>query len=228
MEIPEEVVMLKRLKDHLQRLVRQPIPVDPSRFGDPHALRTEWTPLEAGGSSFRTHRLRQVDAGRAEFRAAPAARLFYGIFVLMGAGFPIGIIASQTFSSGLSAGPWMLFPVVGGAVFMAIGATLMYRATAPVVFDGARGLFWKGRTEPDQLGLPPQNNWARFGDIHALQLISEHVTGGESSYYSYELNLVLEDGRRIGVVDHGDREQLRKDAMILAQFLGKPVWDAVE
>ena len=62
----------------------------------------------------------------------------------------------------------------------------------------------------------------------ALQLLSEHVSGNDSSYYSYELNLVLEDGRRLSVVDHGDCEQLREDAQLLSQLLGKPVWDAAD
>ena len=39
--------------------------------------------------------------------------------------------------------------------------------------------------------------------------------------------LVLQDGRRLNVVDHGNREQLRADAATLARFLGKPLWDAL-
>ena len=62
--------------------------------------------------------------------------------------------------------------------------------------------------------------------IHALQLVSEHVRGNKSSYWSYELNLVLGDGSRINVVDHGNLDQLRADAQTLAGFLNKPVWDA--
>jgi hypothetical protein len=65
-----------------------------------------------------------------------------------------------------------------------------------------------------------------LGEIHALQLISEHCTSDNSSYYSYELNLVLADGRRINVVDHGNRATLYSDADSLAAFLGVPIWDA--
>ncbi len=61
--------------------------------------------------------------------------------------------------------------------------------------------------------------------MHALQLISEYVSG-KSSYYSYELNLVLDDGSRINVVDHGNLAAIREDAGKLALFLAKPLWDA--
>jgi hypothetical protein len=52
------------------------------------------------------------------------------------------------------------------------------------------------------------------------------VTGNKNSYYSYELNLVLDDGSRINVVDHGNLDRLRSDAQTLSRFLDKPVWDA--
>ena len=219
--------MLKKLKDQLRQLVKEPTPIDPSRFGDPHALQTEWTPLQSGGSNFRTHRLTGLNAGRAEFVPSPIARVFYGVFILLGAAIPTGIVLSQYFDSGsLSIGPGMLFPGLAGALFIGMGGFLMYRGTTPVVFDAARGLYWKGRRTPDQLSLQSGDNWARFSDIHALQLLSEHVRGNDSSYYSYELNLVLEDGRRLNVVDHGDATQLREDAQTLSQFIGKPIWDA--
>jgi hypothetical protein len=37
---------------------------------------------------------------------------------------------------------------------------------------------------------------------------------------------VLEDAGRVNVVDHGSIDKLRQDAGKLAQFPGKPVWDA--
>ena len=52
------------------------------------------------------------------------------------------------------------------------------------------------------------------------------ISGSKSSYYSYELNLVLHDGSRINVVDQGNLKRLRSDANAFSQFLDKPVWDA--
>ena len=39
--------------------------------------------------------------------------------------------------------------------------------------------------------------------------IRERCTSRNSSYYSYELNLVLDDGSRLNGVDHGNLERLR-------------------
>ena len=57
--------------------------------------------------------------------------------------------------------------------------------------------------------------------------ISEYC-GGKSSYYSYELNLVLSDGTRLNIVDHGDLRRVRRDGATLARFLGVPLWDPVQ
>ena len=72
---------------------------------------------------------------------------------------------------------------------------------------------------------------AGFDHIHALQIVSEYCGGGSSSgkirsFVSYELNLVLKNGERINLCDHGNIVRLREDAARLAEFLGRPLWDA--
>jgi len=57
-------------------------------------------------------------------------------------------------------------------------------------------------------------------DIHALQLISEYFRGGGSLYDCYELNLVLENGKRINVVSHGDEDKLREDKVLFLHSCG--------
>jgi len=57
--------------------------------------------------------------------------------------------------------------------------------------------------------------------------VREHLSSKNGSYWSFELNLVLRDGRRLNVMDHGDYDALRRDADTLAEFLGRPVWDSV-
>jgi hypothetical protein len=105
---------------------------------------------------------------------------------------------------------------------------MLYFGTTPIVFDKYQGCFWKGRKVPngvsDSQGI---KYFARLDEIHALQLISEYCRGNKSSYYSYELNLILKNGNRMNVVDHGNPEKLREDTQALSRFLGKPVWDAM-
>lgn len=104
---------------------------------------------------------------------------------------------------------------------------MFYRQMLPIVFDKQDGLFWKGR-KPDSVMLTQEATakYARLEVVHALQIIAEYLTSKNGGYYSYELNLVLKDGNRINVVDHGNRKRLAEDAQVLADFLGVPVWDA--
>ena len=105
---------------------------------------------------------------------------------------------------------------------------MFYSMSKPVVFDKRSGLFWKSWKNPEEMGFPETlYNCTELGEIHALQLVSEYWEGDKSSFYSYELNLVLHDGSRTNVVDHGDLAQLRQDAKTLSEFLGIPLWDGI-
>ena len=95
----------------------------------------------------------------------------------------------------------------------------------PRVFDLSHGYYCRSRIKPEHAFDPSKiKDHVRLTDIHALQLISEYVSGDKSSYYSYELNLVLKDASRINVVDHGARSTIYRDAQDLSVFLGKPLW----
>lgn len=201
--------------------------LDLSEFDDPLALETDWFSAASGGASFRTHRLVRPSAHRLEFAPTLAAKAFYLVFFALGSGvllfqFNRIRIAQAGFSEQDT-----LFPILVGAVFAAVGACMYWFGTAPRVFDRSLAAFWRGRRAPTPMALvEPSDSCAPLSSIHALQLLSEFVSGSKRAYYSYELNLVLDDARRINVVDHGNLERLRSDASALAQFLDIPVWDA--
>ena len=113
-------------------------------------------------------------------------------------------------------------------------------------FDRREGCFWKGRWKRGDGALSIRRadlnarlekealkDYIDLADVYAIQLIKEYVPGSRgtdscsSPYYSYELNLVLKDGERMNVVDHGNLTRIRADAIQLGEFLGNlPVWDA--
>lgn len=194
------------------------MPAVPAPFADdPVARKTRWEPLVGGGANFRTRNLVVVNPGRLEFRASGTMRLFGGVFLVPGLVLAVaGVLETQ----------WVLLPF--GTLFASIGAALSLSGTTPVVFDKRRGAFWRGRTAPHEAAdRTALKHYARLADVHALQIVKEHVRNSDQSYASYELNLVLEDGRRINVTDHGDYGTLRRNAETLGGFLGRPVWDAV-
>jgi len=200
--------------------------LDPAKFGDPLALKIEWTPATRGGTNFRTHRFVQTDFSRVEFRASVMAKLFPLLFAVGGivCGVGYSIQTGPALFSHLSD----IVPVLVGILFIFVGSILFWTSTTPIVFDMGVGYFWKSRKSPqDVLEVSSLKKCARLDQIHAIQLVSEWVRGSKTSYYSYEINLVLEDTRRMTVIDHGNLKRIREDAGRLSEFLGKPVWDAI-
>lgn len=209
----------------LSGLIQKATPFDPAVFGDPLAAATQWTPASAGGSSFCTHRLKKIDPMTLEFRTTFGMKLFCFVFAGMGAMFtvlPTVAIYKQYRGFHLSA----LFSSLFGLLFVAIGIGLYWWASRPIVFDLKRRVYYKGcksAAEPatNRKGLTVVD----MNRIGGLQILSEYCSGNKSSYYSYELNLVLDDASRVNVVDHGDIRALREDAALLGESLGVPVWD---
>ena len=220
--------MFEKMIEKLKLLAETKPPFDPSRFGDPIAMQTQWTPAKGGGASFRTHKLEQIDMNILVFKASAGAMLFYSIFMIMGITAMVVFPLASSQSGGFDFNIELIMPCLIGMVFVVIGGGLFYFGTKPIVFDKYKGYFCKGRRVPDQVysGISTKD-FTRLSNIHALQLISEYCRGNKSSYYSYELNLILKDGKRINVVDHGNPEKLREDAQTLSGFLGVPVWDAI-
>jgi hypothetical protein len=220
--------LAEKIAEKLQKLTREPQTADPSRFDDPLALQTSWKPAKGGGTNFRTHRLVVVSTQRLEFRSSLGGKLFCLVFLLTGLGILIGFPAYRIIHGTSLLNFETAFLVMFGLVFSTVGGLMLYFFTMPSVFDKRWEYFCKGRKNPEMVYDKRRlKHYAKLDDIHALQLISEYCRGDKSSYYSYELNLVLEDGSRINVVDHGDKKKLQADANTLADFLTVPVWDAI-
>ncbi len=198
-------------------------PFEPGSMNDPVAIQTEWTPCKGGGANFCTHKLVEDTPERLHFRPTLGAILFGLVF--LGVGALMGTILIRAIFSGAgSIGTELLFLFMG-VVFGGLGAYLLWSGTRPIVFDQKLGLYWKGWGDATSGSIDPTKNLVPLERIHALQIISEHCSGNETSFWSYELNLVLDDGTRINVIDHGDLERVRIDARILATRLEIPLWD---
>lgn len=221
--------MFKKLKEKFEALAEQArkqhaVRVDVTRFNHPVAEQTDWHPLKKGGSNFCTHRLDDSKDDQLIFKATKGAKLFIGIFGffgLLGMGIPLVIFFTEDFEWYL-----LLFALFFGGIFLGVSFMLYHFMTMPRVFDRFYNHYYKGRKKPNEMDANSKNPLIDCNDIVALQIIREYVRSDKSRYYSYELNLVLHDGERINVVDHGKIQALREDAEILSTHLGVPVWDA--
>jgi hypothetical protein len=218
--------MINRLLEELKKfLPKAKIPLDPAQFEDSVALKTQWDPLRGGGTNFRTHAMKKVDDNRCVFKTAGGYIAFCALFMAIGLGVTIAILFASHASQFKD-----YLPLLIGVVFGAVGFCMLYFGGKPVTFDRESGLAWRGWRDPRsdfEHGQEKIPMLCRLDEIHALQIVSEFVKGSKNrSYLSYELNLVMPDGSRLNVVDHGDIARLRLDAAELGLFLEVPVWDA--
>ena len=220
--------MFEKIKAKIEELkelaMKGKQPPDLTQFNDPLAEQTEWTPAKNGGTNIRTHKLVEKSPNRMAFRPTVGAMFFYLIFLFVGVGVSVGITVSALSKGNFK--PELLIPIGIGCVFIVVGGCLTYFGSKPIIFDTMSGYFWKGYKDPERVfDINRIKHCVRLKEIHALQILSEYCSGNKSSYYSYELNLVLEDGTRLNVIDHGNLKKLREDTAKLAKFLNKPVWD---
>lgn len=219
--------MLQKIKGLFKKKIGREL-FDPTRFNDPLAEQIGWSPVNGGGSNFQTHRLVKLDYNRIEFKPTLGIKLFSGLFVVVGIAIPLFILYQDLENGNPIDSNQILFTAVFSLGFVGAGSLFYYLKAKPVVFDKLSGLYWKGRKKPEhnfrttgkQEGIP-------FRDIYAIQLLSEYIKGDKNSYYSYELNLVLSNGERLNVIDHGKKSKIVEDANILSEFLNKPVWNAI-
>ena len=203
--------------------------VDPKNYNDSIAIKISWAPAKKGGSNIKTHILVGVDASRIEFKASKSAKAIPVLLVIAGIGLPTFIAARPLINGTFSLTLMTVPPILVGFLLLIIAGIIWYFYTSPIVFDKSKGYFWKGRNVPTEENKKRTlKEYTHLEDIHALQLISETCWRNEDrSYRSHELNLVLKDGTRINVVDHGVEGDIRECARRLSQFLEVPVWDAL-
>ena len=230
--------MLTQILENFSPMYTKPTPFDPTVLNDPLALQIVWTPVRKGGANFQTHRLVSVHPCRMEFRSTAGFLLFGGSFMFIG-------VCAILFFGGSS-----IIPILAGLVFVLMGGWLIHIGFIPIVIDKEEKAIWKGRKSPREVfNVSELKDYTEIKNIHALQLISELCNSGETTtiycggttrgsdnsgignrkppFISYELNLVLKDGTRINLVDHGNQEELIADAQTLAEFLGVPLWNAL-
>ena len=190
---------------------------------DPMASKVSWEPLVAGGASFRSHRLHE-SPGRLTVRRTIGGLVFGCAFAVPGT---LAVLAAIPAALMVDENGWMVggFLLLWGTLFGGAGWFLLLGGK-PLTFDARAGVYFRGKAYVHGAGRPADEQGS-LSRIHALQLLSEHVSGSgrnRSSFTSHELNLVLDDGARINVMDHGGN--IEECARKLAALLDVPVWKA--
>ena len=218
-----------------------------AHFGDPLAAGIDWVPLKFGGSPQRGYRLVRTGPQSLEFRMTSKLPAPKGLLIGFGSLFlVIGYLVLVEGAELAHAVFAVFLMVLGGGLLIILIFWFSYRRA----FDLDLGFYWStfsrmGPCPAVVVGNPSEvrprtPRCGRIADIHSLQILSEKVQTPQQrkglpdlsgkpppvAFLSYELNLVLKNGVRVNVVDHGDLESLRSDARELSSFLGIPVWDS--
>jgi len=180
-------------------------------------------PLKPGGASFRTHKLVQVSSSKIVYQLSIYAIIFCSIFIFVGIGISLffGFYKKIQITDIENFENWISFVI--GLVFMITGFVILYLTGKPRVFDKTSGYFYKSFTSNNK---KDNKNVVHLKTIVALQIIGEYIDSDNGGYKSFELNLVLDNSKRINVVDHGKLKSIIKDAKILSEFLNTPIWHA--
>lgn len=215
--------------DFLAKLTstKKATPFDPGVFGTDLALKTSWLPLARGGSNFKSRTLKQISPSELHFTASTTGKIFIGFFML----FPILFIGAALFmyldqGFDLMKLPFLIIPLF----ILGVGLFVFSKMNQVVVFNKQTGYFYKGKKKKRDLSPTHEENKNNFRleTIKALQIIPEYIKGSKTSYHSYEINVIFEDGSRYNVIDHGHKSSIEKDAIILSNFLGVPLWNKME
>jgi hypothetical protein len=185
-------------------------------FSAPFNAAVSWEPLVRGGANFKTHNLTVADTKAAVTRSVGG--LLFGLAFAIPGTIVLLIIA-----------PFQLYHGdVGTAAFLALWG-VMFAAGGYFVlrsggmkFDKLAGVYYRGPAF--QAVQKAREQQGQLSEVAGLQFLSEHVSSDDSSYNSYELNLVFRDGGRANVMDHGNEEAALQAAQDLADFLGVPLW----
>lgn len=204
--------------------IKEEPPLNPAIFNHPLALKTSWEPLKHGGASYKNVDLIKVDSNTLEYKPNITSKVF-AYLLLIG---PILFLIISHFifkSTNNSSDVFMLLVPI---VIIITGAVTTYFLHRPHKFDKRLGYHYKSyKTPTSKREIKTAHGWTLLSSVEALQIIKERVRTKNSSYKSYEINLVLENGSRRNVIDHGNYEAVKKNAETISEFLGVPYWDAV-
>ncbi|ANH60963.1 hypothetical protein [Dokdonia donghaensis] len=196
---------------------------DPGVFNDELASKVSWSPKAGGGANFKTKKLVQISDTELQYKASSFGKIFGALFIIFPLVFTVlGITAISKFGFKSEGVLFALVPLI----FIGVGIFIIKKFNSTITFNKSSGYFHRSKKkEITSLTVQEDAHNFKLDTIKALQILPERVRGDKSSYTSYEINLVFEDGSRYNIVDHGHRKSIETDAVTLSDFLGVPAWN---
>lgn len=174
-----------------------------------------WYVTDAASASYYSHCLK-IKKGEVWLYPTITSYFTMFLFFAVGAIFMLSTIASY-FEDGIFYYDSDFIPdVLLSSIFAGIGAT-MYTLRSRAVFSKEKGLYQDKRkafAKPD----------VELSNIQCLQLFKHRVKGSKGNGYKcYQLNIVMHNGDRVTVMNHGGKREIIRDAHLLSDYLEIPL-----
>ena len=180
------------------------------------AQQISWKPIQNNGNPVTNMILKSIE-GTLELHLNIVSRLFYFSLIILGLVFTLYAtveLLSYNFQS-------TLWSILLGFTLTGVGIYMFSRQALPHVFDKNKNLYFKENENLEREDETPLNA------IRALQVISYTQEEKGKSEQQAELNLVLQNGKRVYVCsyDENEYERVEEDAKKIAQYINKPIWN---
>jgi len=191
------------------------------------SINVEWTPLGKKGEHFKSLRLKQVNANRIELNKSIVRLVLSAVFTVIG--LSLFIYGAYHFDENNFTKVMVTGPIIVG-FFLAVAGIYYFIFPSVSTFDRRYDWYWRGRrslTRAKEFSLLKKA--MRLSNVAAIQVLTDTFDyDDQNSYTIWEINLVSKNGRRLNVIEIGNRTSILKDAQMLADFLNVPIWSNEE
>ena len=181
-------------------------------------LKVSKEPLVAGGSTFENYILHQSSSTELKLRPSRTYAAYAALCALIVCIFVSIVILSYHYSDSLKFIWDYLYFVIFGFIFFVFLIMSILDLFKTSVFDKGKNRFYK-RPYGHKVDI-------LLSKIVAIQVIGEIVEDESTNFNSFELNLVLDNSKRINILDHSNLSGILQDAKQLSEFLDISIWHA--
>lgn len=205
-------------------------------FSDDIVKNTPFIPLLRWGSNFKTHQLKTDSFGNMIFQAKIWFPMIF-VWVFSTPLFSVLIrlaweILHQEIIYNLDTFSQYFWELLFSSILSGIVFLFFYFIFRSKIFDFQNGYFYDLRYQKKLFDLlyneKYKQKFTQLSNIHALQILSERVSWKNSSYTSYELNMICKDSSRVNIIDHGNLDEIRRNAQEISQRLWVKVYDITQ
>ncbi len=194
--------------------------------------KTSFLPLSRWWASFKTHTLIIDDFWNIIFKV----KMWFPIIFIVAFWIPLIVTTIKIFIDIVNGeilnidSIWMfIWEILFSLIFLIPIFLIFYFTSKSKIFDFQNWYYYDLRNQKKLFELlnneKYKNKIIPIKEIHALQILKKRVTWKNSSYDSFELNMILRDSSRINIIDHWNLEEIRKNADELSNKLRVKIYD---